>query len=181
MKKSHANPKGGNFKKFMFALVLLCFGITLFVLVYALSMGSTTVVKKLSDATEEHNPMKKNYYNGIFRIQEIKFFERELAQIGVNKTYNFSAANKSLCKREKEYLILELLLNNKKMPVKCEVLVDKRIAKEVKTSELFDLKDSPTNESLMPINLGLQKVDAPHKIKVCCDNFCQEESFQSDC
>ncbi|MGM5483032.1 MAG: hypothetical protein ACQESF_06210 [Nanobdellota archaeon] len=179
--KSKLLGKKCSLRQILLLVVVLLFLSALLLMAYTLTFGTTTLVKNLSDATQSENTMKEKYDNGIFSVEDIKYFERELAQAGISGQLNISNTNASLCKRDSEYLILELLFNEKDMPVKCDIMLDKVLVKNIKTDELFRLTESSINETLLPVNLGKTNPSKSHIVRVCCDSFCYEREIKPVC
>ncbi|MFW6449841.1 MAG: hypothetical protein ACOCZ6_02205 [Nanoarchaeota archaeon] len=171
--------KQGGLNKIIFFMIIIIFGGSIAILVYSLTIGSTSLVKNFSETESEDSPLKNNISNGIFNIQEITFYDRSTAQKYANIS-NRSFTNETLCDREKEYLILKLLLNNKNMPNNCNIIVDRQAVANLNENDLFKI-EGKSKETVIPINLGNHTPARKHKIQVCCDNFCQDEEIQKQC
>lgn len=165
-------------KKLLWLVVVLTFGAFLSILAYALTFGSTTIALNLINSTKVNNPLNNDIFDGYFEIHKVRYYERGLAEpdFSSNGTYDICSQNMTY-----EIVILELLLNNDKLPEKCEIFIDGRY------SDRFDVMPPPCHpmcssfETLTTYSLERQDIYGDHEIEICCEGICHDKKLMAVC
>lgn len=167
--------------RFSTIIVILCLSAGMFILAYSLGAGSMKVVEKVANATMDSNPLENDIFEGFFSINRVRYHEEfifeesnESQDIGMddNQTEDCS---------EERIILIDILLENSKLPDACEVFIDKRFATSIDVSEPICYPECKGEEAVFTISARRHPISEDHNIEVCCDGICHNEKLVRIC
>lgn len=166
-------------KKILWTLVILLFTIGLLTLGYTLTDGTLTLAKNMAKATKTRNPLEEDVFDGYFKINKLKYFDRVIAMQAMNRTANIT--DRCEMDLKDETLILELLLSSEKIIDHCEVFIDDRYSTEIKILEMPSVDSFAINDTILTVSLPAQDIYDDHMIEICCDTICHKKQILELC
>ncbi len=163
---------------FAWFLVIIAFSSAIMVIVYTLTLGSTTVAKNLGKGTKDTDIVFSNLTDSYFDILELKYYDRVAVLNAVNAT---SITDRCNMDDKKEVLIIEIITSDKRIPDHCEVFSDNRFLDE------FDIIPYPCHpycdekEFVFTVTAKELDIFEDHEIRICCDEICRSKYIERIC
>lgn len=166
-------------RKILWTLVILLFAVGIFVLGYSLTEGPLTLAKNMAKATKPRDPLDEDVFDGYFKINKLKYFDRVITMQALNKTANIT--DRCDMKLKDETLILELLLSSEKIIDHCEVFIDNMYSTEIKILEMPSIDSFAQNDTILTVSLPAQNIYDKHLVEICCDSICHTKKILELC
>jgi hypothetical protein len=161
-------------------LLVIVIGLSVSLLAYSATKGTVSMTERMFSESDSMNPMKRSVVSGYFSINKLRYYDRGLAlaeEQNLTKPVDRCTINLTA-----ETLIIELLISDERYPENCIMRVDKKVSHisidPIKITSRINMSRTIQFYTIVVRDI---KINETHKVSVCCEDICHEDTIKPIC